>query len=140
MKTRLLIIGILSFLTINIYAQQKRNWEEVRAQRIAFITQEVGITPAEAEKLWPLYHEYQEKKFKIGREKAADERRFRNGETVDYNKALDKILELELKEAQLSKEYFGKFREIISAEKLFKLFSAEREFKRQTIRQRQQKQ
>ncbi len=41
--------------------ERKAEREAVQAQKIAFITQEVGLTPAEAEKFWPLYNEMDRK-------------------------------------------------------------------------------
>ncbi|HNR27503.1 MAG TPA: hypothetical protein PKY83_03660 [Bacteroidales bacterium] len=68
---RSIIIFFLCFVTLPAFSQEvrvhkseqerKAEREAVQSQKIAFITQEVGLTPAEAEKFWPLYNEMERK-------------------------------------------------------------------------------
>lgn len=68
---RSFIVMLLCLMPLWAFAQEERahksdqerkaEREAVHAQRIAFITQEVGLTPAEAEKFWPLYNEMDHK-------------------------------------------------------------------------------
>lgn len=67
MKTRMMIFMaalMLTLLTVLPASAQKKNdqkmeqWRErVQAERIAYITSKVELTPAEAEKFWPVYNE-----------------------------------------------------------------------------------
>ena len=62
MKRILFISGILLYAS-TLFAQMKPLSEEKRkefeAQKIAFFTQEMELTPEEAAKFWPLYNEIQ---------------------------------------------------------------------------------
>ena len=58
---QLLTFALLALvMSVSAYAQPGAGhdgWRErVRSQKIAFITSEVGLTPQEAEKFWPVYN------------------------------------------------------------------------------------
>ncbi len=75
MKRSLLVI-LLSLMPLWAMAQDARphktdeerraEREAIRAQRVAFITQEVGLTAEDAEKFWPLYNELEQKVMEVG--------------------------------------------------------------------------
>lgn len=113
--------------------QQAR--EKINAARVAYITERLGLTPAEAEKFWPLYREYADK-----------QRRFKQ----EYNQArkegkpaeelLDLEYDLKQKNLNLEKEYSSKLRQTISPEKLMNLRRAEEDFRKLVMQQIQQRQ
>jgi hypothetical protein len=108
--------------------------EKMEAQRIAFITQELKLTPDEAKAFWPVYNEYDAKRHEL-------KKSFR--QSGDYHKAdIDKLTEKEatqildnqIIEAQkfldLRKEYHAKFKSVLPAVKILKLYDAERQFQK----------
>ncbi len=107
--------------------------EAFQAEKNAFITAEVGLTPEEAAAFIPLCNELHEKMFEIGREcrKLSKEIKHKQSPTDDdYTKANDACLEVKQKEAALEKEYYEKFKKILSPEKLYKYRCAEFKFAR----------
>ena len=62
-----------------LFSQDRDSWRErIRSERVAFITEELSLTPAEAEKFWPVYNEFRDRKAEAQREiretyKALDE-------------------------------------------------------------------
>lgn len=90
------ILFLFSFLLFFVFAQaqhrpmhgqdrmmpppMERLSKEQRAQlesfRIQFITKKLDLTPAEAEKFWPVYNEQKEKSRKVMQEKIEDEIEF----------------------------------------------------------------
>jgi hypothetical protein len=111
--------------------------EKIEAQRIAFITQKVELTPDEAKVFWPVYNEYETKRHDL-------KKNFNNSDNShkpDYSKMTEKeasqILDNQLTEAQkymdLRKEYVAKFRSILPAVKVLKLQDAERDFQKMLI-------
>ena len=107
----------------------------MKAAHAAYITQRLELTPGEAEKFWPVYREYAEKRRGLRRQLRETHRDEANEE---------KLLELDLKiqqdELDLEKEYLQKFQKIIPAEKLIKLRQAEADFRKLILRQIQQRQ
>lgn len=119
--------------------QDKRTWREcMKAEKIAFLTSEMALTPAEAEKFWPLYNQ-------------ADEEHFNSMEKVrDAYKALSDAVEKSSPESVISDclkaytkamdesnsiddKYIGKYMKVLSTEKVARLFLAEEKFRRQQI-------
>jgi len=126
---------VFSFSAHAQSGKQHRNFdrEAFLAKKNAFITAEMGLTPEEAASFIPLCNELQEKKFEVGREcrKLSKEIRHKENPTdADYNKVIDECLDVEIKEAQLEKEYFERFKKILSPEKVYKYRNAEYKFVR----------
>lgn len=116
---------------------QKREafFKEMKAKRVAFITEKVNLTAEEAEVFWPLCNELQEKKFELNKPLREERRALRSSKkamtNADYEKLLDSNADIKIKEAQLDKEYLVKFKKILSAEKIYKYQRAEEDFMKQ---------
>lgn len=112
---------------------QAFNREDFGARRNTFITTEAGLTAEEAGKFIPLENEFQMKLFEVGR----DCRRLRESQNkmsdAEYTKLIECYLDTRLKEAQLEKEYYEKFKKILSPEKLYKYQQAETRFRREFV-------
>src|SRR6056297_4259926 len=62
----LVLSFVISGLQSNAQESNKVSKEQqIKDQKIAFFTDKIGLTPEEAEKFWPIYNEYWEKKNKI---------------------------------------------------------------------------
>ena len=111
--------------------------EQIEAQKIAFITQELNLTPEEAKVFWPVYNEYEAKRHEL-------KKSFKDVEYIhkaDMDKLTEKeasqILDNQIIEAQkfldLRKEYHAKFKAVLPAVKVLKLYEAERDFQKMLI-------
>jgi len=135
-------VAVSMLISIGAKAQENRrernfDREAFEAKRNAFITAEVGLTPEEAAEFIPLCDELRRKRFEIGRECRSLFREIEKKEnpTADeYTKAIDTCLDVGIKEAELDKEYYEKFKKILSPEKLYKYRDAEFKFARQFMR------
>jgi hypothetical protein len=113
-------------------------FERVEAEKIAFFTSSMELTPAEAREFWPVYDSFQEKRNMMVRERqtiAANFARSR-GQLTDNDAAdmADRYIELQVKEADLTREYHERFKTILSPVKVMRLYQAENEFKMQLLR------
>lgn len=116
------------------YPANARTNEKIRAAHAAYITQRLELTPEEAEKFWPLYHEYTEK-----RRRLRHQLREAHREEANEEKLLELDLAIQQDELNLEKEYSQKFLTVIPAEKLIKLRQAEADFRKLILRQIQQR-
>lgn len=138
MKT--LTICMMLFTSVCL-AQPGDRRENVEAMKIAFITKELQLTPAESEKFWPVYNQYDNQLKELRKAKRS------NRKEVDMTAASDKELEERLmdefsfrqKELDLSKEYYQKFKSVLPTKKAVALYKAEEEFKRELLRRIQNK-
>ena len=145
MKTRLLVLFFLATSPFIAFSQGKGNRadfeqkrEEIKAQKVAFITEKVNLTAAEAEKFWPLYNEMEAKKHQLTRE-TRQSRKENNSENINYEQLNDARINAKIKEAELEKEYYLKFKTVLSAEKIFNLYKAERDFQKELLGRIQRK-
>lgn len=104
--------------------------ERIKTQHIAFISNRLQLTPKEAEQFWPLFNEFHSKQ-KTMREAARTDRQKPFDEMTDaeVEKLIAGELDLQSRELELRKEYYQKFKAIISVKKIAKLYRAERDFK-----------
>jgi hypothetical protein len=109
--------------------------DKIRAAHAAYITERLQLTSSEAEKFWPVYREYGEKRREIHGQ-LRDARR----SGADEKALLDLDLKIKQQELDLEKEYSKRFEKIISPEKVVKLHQAELDFRKLVLRQIQQRQ
>ena len=130
---------VFSFSAHAQSGKQHRNFdrEAFFAKKNAFITAEMGLTPEEAASFIPLCNELQEKMFEAGREcrkLSKDLKHNENATDADYLKVIDECVSVNMRQAQLQKEYYEKFKKILSPKKLYRYKRAEGKFAREFMR------
>lgn len=141
MKRGVFLLIAMLLGTSMISMAQNPNLDKLNAYKIAFLTKRVNFTPQEAEKFWPLYNAYQEKKLKIQQEKLALNREFNLAGSSWSDKELaevgDKYISLEILEASLSQELHGHLKGILPPAKILRLYQAENQYKLQLLNELQ---
>lgn len=133
------VLALFSLTRTAVFARQEGDWQEkMRAERVAFLTTAMELTPAEAEKFWPVYNSMEA------------ERRASFGKVMRAYKALsdgvaagktDKELEVLVNDYttanknshSIEAKYTPQLVKVLSVSKVAKLFVAEEEFRRQQI-------
>ena len=133
------VLALFSLTRTAVSAHQEGDWQEkMRAERVAFLTTAMELTPAEAEKFWPVYNSMEA------------ERRASFGKVMRAYKALsdgvaagktDKELEVLVNDYttanknshSIEAKYTPQLVKVLSVSKVAKLFVAEEEFRRQQI-------
>lgn len=139
-KLTLFILILLSGLN-NLIAQQNRGkHDNFRAYKIAYITQQLDLTPTEAEKFWPLYNEFGKQFYKL---KVMDKRDMKR--KIKENGGIDTLSEGEANEyvtillnseeeiVKLKKKFYDRLKNVLSPNKILKLYNAEDEFNRKLL-------
>ncbi len=107
-------------------------FERVRAQRVAYITGRMNLTPAESQAFWPLINELEGKMQEVKNRYQAP----RNIESIGEAEAR-KLIEQQLKREQelqaLRAEYVSQALEVVPAQKLILFPKADKEFKRNLL-------
>ncbi len=143
MKNQFYIASILSsfflFLSISAFAQKGRGYEEMseqlKAMRVAMITQNLNLSSDEAAKFFPIYNEYSTKRENIKKQLKENRRESKNLTGAKLETSLRKSFELREQELTLDKLYFEKFKTVISAEKIVELYHTERQFRRMLLKE-----
>jgi hypothetical protein len=133
MKRGVVVLVSLMVLSSLKVSAQNPNLEKLNSYKIAFFTQKLNLTPQEAEKFWPLYNEYQDRKNKIQIERVQMTRIVvQNGANMsdkELTELGDKYFGLETKEADLSKEFYNKMKGVLPPLKILKFYQAENQYK-----------
>lgn len=137
MKLIFTFIFTLTFMIsgLQLNAQDTKTSKEqlIKSQKIAFFTDKIGLTPDEAEKFWPIYNSYWEKKNKIIADRKDNMTYFaENSDKMSQDKMIryaDTYINYEMQLAKLLDEYHNKFKEILPIEKVMKIYLADYEFK-----------
>jgi hypothetical protein len=143
MKRRIIILITVLLLVPYLVKAQNPNQERLNAYKIAFITNRLKLTPSEAEKFWPVYNEFQEKKTGIQQQRIQLNRRFnQEGATMTDEQLIilgDKLMELEIAEAELSMKFHQTLKGLLSPDKILRLYQAENQYRQQLLRQLQER-
>jgi hypothetical protein len=141
MKRGAFVLIALMILSVWGVTAQNPNRERLDSYKIAFFTQRLKLTPAEAEKFWPLYNDLQEQKAKIQLERVALNRKFnQEAATLSDNEMTaigDKLIELEVLEAGLSLKFHKYIKEVLPPAKVLRLYQAEYQYKMQLLNELQ---
>ncbi len=108
---------------------------KMEAARIALITNRLGLTPEQAEKFWPVYREFVQKRQEIRQEfRQAQQGVDPNNPDGKKQEALVALgLQLKQKELNLEKDYSGRIMNVITAQQLLNLRKAEQDFRQYII-------
>lgn len=149
MKKLILFLLTIATLSGALMAQPDKkhseDWmQKIKAEKVAFLTQKLELTPDEAQKFWPVYNEFEEKRFEIHMKRREMER-----STMDKLEGLNQeqlkkisldFIGLFQKEADLMKGYNDRFFQVLPAKKVVMLYDLENDFRSQILREYREKQ
>lgn len=111
----------------------KDRWERIRSEKVSFLTDKLELTPAEAQKFWPIYNELEQKRWEAQKCRRDLEVKVKEAEESLSDK---EVIELTRdyagnmeKEGALMINYNEKFLKILPPQKVLKLYKAENEFR-----------
>lgn len=139
----LLTLAVLALTLTDqgILAQEKdkKDWQDKwKAEKIAYLTDAMELTSAEAERFWPVYNKCEcEKKrcFKMSMEayKVLNDAITAGKGDNELDALLDKYIEAQERGKEIDSKYVLEYRKILSGKKVAKLYIAEESFRRQQI-------
>jgi hypothetical protein len=143
MKKLLLTLTLITIGIATVWAQQGRperfDHEQFKSNKIAFITQALNLKPAEAEKFWPIYNQFENERNKLFDQRREMERmimeRSDNLSEKEYTELSRKFAALFKEEGDLTQRYNEQFLKILPAKKVVELYKAEYNFRKELLRQ-----
>lgn len=111
---------------------KKESRDRIEAQRVAFITQKLSLTPDEAAKFWPVYNAHKEELKDMRDDMERPD--LINLTDDEATVIIERHLEQEQKKLDMKKKLFPKLRTIIGPKKVLMLHAAEKEFNRELLR------
>ena len=116
----------------------KPDFEKIKAEKVAFITSEVGLTSKEAEAFWPIYNKAEKEKreaYKAVKQAYANlDKGIQEGKGKKEIKDLIRQYTEALEATQsIDSKYVTQYERVLPVEKVAKLFIGEETFRRQQI-------
>ncbi len=143
MKTAKLLSTLAFLFTIVAISQPRLNQkrEQIKALKIAYITDELKLTPEEATKFWPLFNAYEEKQKSFRKERIRsfmDQSGTSNIDKMTEKEAASILNDIENSEEdayQNRKKFVASLKPILPATKILKLKKAEEGFNKKLLKQ-----
>ncbi|TBX66642.1 sensor of ECF-type sigma factor [Flavobacterium silvisoli] len=144
MKINKILALLTVLISINAVAQNGRlreKREQIKALKVAFITDELALTPDEAAKFWPLFNAFEDKQQEIKKQKLKayinrmDDDSFYKLTEKDASAMLNQMEAMEDDLYQAKKKFINSLKGVISPIKILKLKKAEENFNRKLLQQ-----
>jgi Spy/CpxP family protein refolding chaperone len=145
MKISKMLPLLIAFISLNAIAQNgpiiRKKKEQIKAMKVAFITNELALTSEEATKFWPLFNAFEDKQQEIKKQKLkgylnrVDNDSFDNLSEKDATTMLSQMESTEDELYQLKKKFIYNLKGVISPIKILKLKKAEENFNRKLLQQ-----
>lgn len=135
----MIIIGLCFTLLLsnNVFAQKKgdhsERWEKYKAEKIAFLTSNLDLTPKEAQKFWPVYNQMEKERSEAQMNRRELEQKVRDAaETLSDKEIIALTREFASnmeEEGALTAKYNEEYLKILPPKKVLQLYKAEGEFR-----------
>ncbi len=139
-KYTFLLVILLSSTTLLAQGPGSKRFQRIKAHKTAYITDQVDLTPTEAEKFWPIYNKYEiqlhqlevldRKELLRGIINSAENDNLSEKEAQKIIKKIDKLKETVY---QTEKEKYKQLQKFLSAKKILKLHKAEHSFRKELL-------
>jgi hypothetical protein len=141
----LLSILFVVVLAVGLNAQEGHliTREQIKTQKVAFITQQINLTVEEAQQFWPVYNDYENKKDEIQKKRHEGIKELRHSKGKLAEKDLEKLADLQvnlkMSEAKLAEDFHVKIKKILPIAKVVKFYEAEFRFSNFLLREMRKK-
>ena len=117
--------------------------QRVQAHRVAFFTEKLALTPAEAERFWPLYNAFRNERDRLNSETIQRTHRRRGpGEpsTFDVSELSDaearRLVNNKAQQIELERQFHQDLTRLFSPQRVLAFYEAERRFQRELMNMR----
>ena len=138
MKKVFSVLCALMVLSMGAFAQGPQGprrgadngWRErVRAEKVAFLTEEIDLTESEAQVFWPIYNEIQKAQRDGFEAKGVEEKKG----SKEMEKLVKAYIDAKEKNEGIETKYLNKLLKVLPAEKVARYYVAEEKFRHQQI-------
>ncbi|MGL5112301.1 MAG: sensor of ECF-type sigma factor [Flavobacterium sp.] len=136
-----LLVLLISLNTFGQNDRYKEKKDQIKAMKVAFLTNELKLTSEEAEKFWPIYNAYDDKQFEVRHKKMRTYAKKLNDGSLDSMSEKEALLFLnqientDEEQYLLRKKYNQALRTIMVPTKILKLKKSEVDFDRKLLQQ-----
>ncbi len=134
MKKILLIIAFCA--CFGVFGQSPETLKKIEAAKIALITERLELSPEQAEKFWPIYREYGQRRKEIRKDFDLARKTFdpNKASEEENKKMLDMANQVKDRQLKLERDYADRMSKVITSRQINNLRKAENDFKEMLIR------
>lgn len=131
-------LTLIVLLITGVVHSQSDKYEKIKALKTAYITEQLALTPSEAEKFWPIYNGFDEKLHKLRNKKHSGIYKLKPSEIenlndAEANKLIEEYLNNETERLKLKREKLAALQKVLYPKKIIRLRKAEEDFKRELL-------
>jgi hypothetical protein len=138
MKKLLFAIIIIAFAVTTLHGEENQTGR-IEAEKIAFFTRRMDLSPEEAKLFWPVYNDYVSRRNKIRLDKnnllKYLNQNYKNLDDKELEESGDKVIAYTVEEAMLTQNYHKKFKEILPPFKVIMIYQTETQFNKILLEQ-----
>ena len=144
-----IIIALCMTLVVNssLLAQPDQRMEnrkeQIKAMKVAYITQLLNLTPEESQTFWPIYNQMEDEKKQIkkgGVDKASLKGNVGNMSDQDLEKIIEQEFAMKRQLLDLQqRQYYQQFKTVLPMQKIIKLQYADNAFNREILKKMRDK-
>lgn len=133
----IICVFLLSLFTgVSLQAQDKDGHrEKIKALKVAYITQELNMSPDVAQKFWPVYNSYECQRRDLHRREHIDLDSFVNISETKAEEMLKEYLTVEKEEYLIKKQLFADLKKFLTAQDIIKLHKLETDFNKKLLKE-----
>ncbi|OWY19271.1 hypothetical protein C7N43_22805 [Sphingobacteriales bacterium UPWRP_1] len=121
----LFVLALLSLPLTGFAQDGNDNQEKIKSMQAVFFTEQLQLTPKEAQDFWPLYSNYREEIKNINQQM----RTLESDNSLSPEQRLSRKNQLEEQKLSVSKKYQEQFKRVLPVAKVAQIDRVEREFK-----------
>ena len=139
MRNKIIAGLICSLFLTATYGQEKHRDRQgkIETLKIAYITKQLDLKPEESQVFWPIYNEYNKEK-KAARKICHTNKELPANED-EARESIACILKMEQKQLALKEKYVASLSDKMSYERIYLLFAAEKNFKKNVLSEMSQR-
>ena len=118
-----------------------QHMEQMRSEKIGFLTERLALTPEEAQVFWPVYNAYEKEVMEAGKVVRESRKALRPAKDAaeptekEMKARIDDYLKALKAEAEVKAKYNAQFLKVLPAAKVAKLYLAEETFQNKMLRE-----
>lgn len=142
----ILLLSVCCVAAVNAQGRGKKDREQMMKElqefKLKFLAQEMELKEEQQPRFFELYNEMSGKRRECMREAWEMDRRVKesaDATEADYQMAAEAMNKAREEDVEIEKEYDGKFAEFLTSKQIYKMKSAEQEFRRKMSEMRHKK-
>jgi len=124
---KIFLLFSICFLSLTVQSQNK-NREQIKALKVAYITQEMNMDKKLAEKFWPIYNNYECLQMDLHKREHRDIDDISSLSEADADKRLDEFVNIEKQEYINKRKLYDELKNIFTAKEIVQLHQLEADF------------